>query len=349
MTDQPAHNLPEHFLAQARQCGSMDSPFMQRLLSLIAEKLRPGDPVMDKVLNWPGDPNPNADSVPLRLAGGLHALVLEGLDSALAQCYPPEDVSDAKLWDAVDGAMRRNKAFFLKWLDSPPQTNEVRRSVALIPAAHLVMERLTHPLILSELGASGGLNLNFHRFGLEIEGQQFGGADPVLMLTPDWDGPHPPATEIKVSAARGIDLNPLTSDEDAKRLRAYLWADQPQRMALTNAALTAGPRMVDAGDVAPWLEARLAAPFPGQTHFIFHTVAWQYFPEDIKAQCRNTIENAGQAAAPDSPLAWFGMEADGALGQGAALTLRLWPGDITIRLGRADFHGRWIKWNPQEV
>ncbi|TDK41408.1 hypothetical protein [Antarcticimicrobium luteum] len=30
---------------------------------------------------------------------------------------------------------------------------------------------------------------------------------------------------------------------------------------------------------------------------------------------------------------------------GSALTLRLWPGDLTIELGRADFHGRWVRWN----
>lgn len=28
----------------------------------------------------------------------------------------------------------------------------------------------------------------------------------------------------------------------------------------------------------------------------------------------------------------------------AALTLRLWPGDLRFELGRADFHGRWIDW-----
>ena len=30
---------------------------------------------------------------------------------------------------------------------------------------------------------------------------------------------------------------------------------------------------------------------------------------------------------------------------GSALTLRLWPGDLTIELGRADFHGRWVRWH----
>ncbi|WP_366510940.1 DUF2332 family protein [Yoonia sp.] len=28
-----------------------------------------------------------------------------------------------------------------------------------------------------------------------------------------------------------------------------------------------------------------------------------------------------------------------------ALTLRLWPDDLHIPLGRADFHGRWVIWD----
>ncbi len=347
MNQNSASKLPEYFRTQAHQCGTMGSPFMERLLNLVADQLRPGDPVMNKVLNWAGDPSPNADSVPLRLAGGLHALVLDGADDALARCYPPNECSDPDLWDAIERALIAHQDFLLSWLDSPPQTNEVRRSAALIPAALTVMKEFKRPLVLSELGASGGLNLNFHRFALEIGAERFGAASPVLTLAPDWDGPLPPQTPIDVAAARGVDLNPLVSDEDAKRLRAYLWPDQPHRMALTNAALTAGPRAVDAGDVAPWLKARLASAHPGKTHFIYHTVAWQYFPKETQAYCQAMIEPAGQAATSDAPLAWFGMEADGALGKGAALTLRLWPGDISLDLGRADFHGRWIKWASQ--
>ena len=57
-------------------------------------------------------------------------------------------------------------------------------------------------------------------------------------------------------------------------------------------------------------------------------------------------EAAGAQATPNRPLAWLSMETDGdTTGKvGAALTLRLWPGDITLELGRADFHGRWINW-----
>ena len=55
------------------------------------------------------------------------------------------------------------------------------------------------------------------------------------------------------------------------------------------------------------------------------------------------IEEAGSAATDEAPLAWLGMEADDAP-DGAALGLRLWPGDVRLGLGRADFHGRWVDW-----
>jgi hypothetical protein len=38
------------------------------------------------------------------------------------------------------------------------------------------------------------------------------------------------------------------------------------------------------------------------------------------------------------------MEADDRPGS-AALTLRLWPGDHRLSMGRADFHGRWVEWD----
>jgi hypothetical protein len=99
---------------------------------------------------------------------------------------------------------------------------------------------------------------------------------------------------------------------------------------------------VTQGDAVTWLEGQLGHR-SGQLHLIYSTVAWQYFPEDKQALGKTFIEAAGKTATLDAPLAWFGMENDGGA-RGAALTLRLWPGDLTIDLGRADFHGRWIDW-----
>ena len=144
---------------QALSCDALGSPFMRQLLDLLADRLEPGTPVADRLFNWQGDLRPSGHSVPLRLAGGLHALVLTHPKSDLAGVYPPNSSTDDALWAAVSAALEQYNDFFQNWLDSPPQTNEVRRSAALIPAANWLAARFDLPLVLSELGASAGLNL----------------------------------------------------------------------------------------------------------------------------------------------------------------------------------------------
>lgn len=334
---------------QAASCDALGSPFMGRLLRLLADRLRAGTPVADRLMGWEGDVTSRGHSVPLRLAGALHALKLRDADGPLARVYPPHDASDEALWKAVAQAMATDATFINAFLDSAPQTNEVRRSAALLPAALIVHDRFGLPLRLSELGASAGLNLLFDHYAVQIGERRFGTADPALTLRPDWSGSLPPDSPFEVADRRGVDLNPLTGPLDAARLRAYLWADQPERLALTNAALALPRPAVDRADAAPWLEARLNAAQAGQTHFVFHTIAWQYFPSDVQTHCATALEAAGRQASSDAPLAWMAMEADDIAGRGAALTLRLWPGDVTLSLGRADFHGRWIDWDPREV
>ncbi|MBT8410126.1 MAG: DUF2332 family protein, partial [Alphaproteobacteria bacterium] len=121
----------EAFRGQAGHCAALGSPFMARLMTLLAERLTPGTPVADRILTWQGDPAPEADSLPLRLGGALHALKLEG--RALAEVYPPHDVPDDDLWAVVAKALTLHAGHITGWLQSPPQTNEVRRSAALIP------------------------------------------------------------------------------------------------------------------------------------------------------------------------------------------------------------------------
>ncbi len=129
------------------------------------------------------------------------------------------------------------------------------------------------------------------------------------------------------------------------RLTAYLWPDQPERLVLTRAAASVATARIVKGDAIDWLSDRLASAPEGHLHLIQHTVAWQYFPADAQARGRALMEAAGAQATAHRPLAWLSMETDGDAGKrGAALTLRLWPGDLTLDLGRADFHGRWVHW-----
>lgn len=330
------------FRDQAAACTVLGSPLMARLMTGFATALQAGDPVADRVLGWQSDPSSRADSVPLRLAGGLHALILTRQDPALAAAYASgEDPTDAAL-----AAIRRHPAFLLDWLASPPQTNEVRRSAVLIAATHWLTARFGLPLILSELGASAGLNLLWDSYTLSIRGHSFGPTAPTLTLEPDWTGSPPPLARPSVLDRRGVDLNPLDPVADRLRLLAYLWPDQPDRLAHTGTALDLAAESrppVDRADAAAWLETRLALPYAGALHLVFHTVAWQYFPPAAQARALAVLADAGSRATPDAPLARLSMEADAGT-PGAALSLTLWPGGVTVPLGRADFHGRWVDW-----
>ncbi len=336
-------DIRQAFRQQSKACAGLGSPLMAKLMAGLAERLQPGNPVADQVLGWQGDPSPTADSVPLRLAGGLHALVLTRADPKLANAYAD---SAADPTDAALAAIGRHPDHLLNWLTSPPQTNEVRRSTVLIAAGHWLTARHRLPLVLSELGASAGLNLMWDHYALQVEGQTFSPKDAALTLTPDWSGPLPPTAQPRVIARRGVDLNPLDPHADRLGLMAYLWADQPDRLARTAAALDLAGRVqpqVDQADAADWLEKRLQTRHPGALHLSFHTIAWQYFPATTQARALAAMASAGALATPDAPIARLGMEGDDTT-PGAGLTLTLWPGGTTQSLGRADFHGRWVDW-----
>jgi len=340
-------NLSAALIQQAVACDELGSPFTARLLRALPALVRPDTPLGDRLLGWPGEIGPSGASVPLRLASAFHSLVQSGAAPELAAVYPPNRVSDGALAAALDRAFTDHAAQIDTWINSAPQTNEVRRSAIMIAAAQGLAARFGLPFVLSELGASAGLNLMWDRYGLIVAGQRFGPEAPALTFEPRWSGPAPLSARPVVTARRGVDLNPVdaATPEGQLRLLSYLWADQTDRIARTQAAIGVAKAQVDAGDAADWLQDRLTQMHDGAVHLIFHTVAWQYFPAPVQARARALIAAAGAKATPQRPLVWLSMEADDQR-DGAALRLRLWPGDERHALGRADFHGRWVNWSP---
>lgn len=339
-------DLTAAFLGQAKACDDLGSPFMGRLMRLMPQ-VWPGDTALARrFAEWRGDLGPSGASLPLRLAGGLHHLVLTGQDAALARAWPPEAGPGPGLEAAVAGALRSHDAFLAAWVAHAPQTNEVGRSAVILAGAAEVARWAGLPLQVSELGASAGLNLNFHLYRTDKAHEFFGMPASSLTLAPDWRGPMPPLGPVAVVEARGVDLHPLDPQRDGLRLLSYVWPDQQPRLARMRAALALAayhPPQVDPGDAAGWLEGRLAGAWTGRCHLVFHTIAFQYFPAETQARIRAAMEAAGRQATANAPLAWLAMEAD-AVPEGAGITLRLWPGDRRIALGRAGFHGQWIDW-----
>jgi hypothetical protein len=340
--------LQEAFEAQADTCTHMGSPFMGRLLGILAHDWPSDSALGQKFAGFTGDIGPSGHSLPLRIAGGLHALVLNNTAAALVAVYPPATASDDTLRVAVLDALKTHQRFLLDWCDSPPQTNDVRRSAALIAGARVAAQHFNLPICLSELGASGGLNLMWDHYAIELSGRRIGSPMPAVILTPKWQGALPPDVPARIVQRAGVDLNPLDPKraDHLLRLTAYLWADQPDRLAMTRCAASVADAPIAKADAIDWLAPRLHRTPQGQLHLIQHTVAWQYFSRDVQARGRAMIEAAGARATQNRPLAWLSMESDGdTTGKlGAALTLRLWPGDLHFSLGRVDFHGRWINW-----
>lgn len=321
---------------------------MARLCTLLAERLESSDPVGQTVLNWPGEPTSKTDALALRLAGALHSLVIGGSDSVLAAAYPPNNVGDDDLWSAVSHALKLHSDHVLNMLDSPPQTNEVRRSSALMCGLLQVARQFGMPIELLELGSSAGLNLFADHYRHSLGTHVAGDLTSNVSLSPQWRGAEAVLAPVEIVSRAGCDLLPVSLGDAAnlQRLQAYVWPDQTDRVerlqhAWNIASKVRGFAGVDKADAAEWLEARLRTPHEGVARVIFHTIAWQYFPADVRQRCLSAIEAAGASASLRAPVAHFSMEADG--GVGAAMTLTTWPEGNSRMIGRVDFHGRWIE------
>lgn len=343
------------FVQQAGVCRGLDSPFTAQVCELIAERLDRTTVVGRRVLDWPGDPRANADALPLRLCGALHALARAGAVDAVQAGWPPNATPDQDaLWSAIDEALNASEAFILDWLDSPPQTNEVGRSGPLMAGLLVLADRFGLPFGLYELGSSAGLNLNLDRYGFDLAGVTAGNPGSGVQLAPRWEGTPPPRAGVSVVRRQGVDLKPLDPSlpETAERLTAFVWADQRERLNRLEAALEIArrhPPQVAAGDAAAWLEQALSpTPAHGVCRVVMHTIAFQYFPPEGQERIRAHLASVGAAATPEAPLAWLQYEAASAPdAQGrrwAGLSLTTWPGGRRQMLARGHPHGFALEW-----
>lgn len=294
------------------------------------------------------------DALPMRLTGALHWLVRGGRAPALVTLYPPAAMpDDAALAAALAGlfADPANDAAVAAFLDSAPQTNKVGRSGALMPGLLCVAAATGLPLALNELGASAGLNLNMDRFACLFGGVSAGDAASAVIVRPHWQGPPPPAAAITVVGRQGVDIAPLDAADDAvaQRLMAFIWADQPERLARTEAAIALARRFpppLARGDAADWLEQTLALA-DGVATIVYHSIAFQYFPPAAQARIIAHLDAVGATATPQRPLAWLRLEMDDPANPAQpAIRLRLWQGGAGQErlLGHAHAHGTFVQW-----
>jgi hypothetical protein len=347
----PETQRRDHFRTQAEWCDKLGSPFTALLCRTLADRLDEASALGHTALTWPLG-SLRGDLMALRCCGALHYHVRANPRSELGKVYPPHPTPRADaLWEAVRATIARHDADLTKFLDLPPQTNEVSRAGVLLGGLLIVARRWGLPLSLIEIGASAGLNLNFDRFLFDLgDGRSWGDAHSGVRIKCHWRGEAPPLEPpLKIAARLGNDQNPLSAarDDDRRRLIAYVWPDQTERLQRLDAALDVAakhPLEIVREDAGKFLTACLARKaHEGVARVVFHTIVLQYATPETRAAVKETLAAAGARATEKAPLARFSMEHEKP-DEPATLRLTLWPGGEERVIGTCDAHGGWVEW-----
>lgn len=336
------------FANQVAYCTANGAPITARICAAVLAAVESAQSctLLERIRQWQGAPL--ADAMPLRIAGGLHALHLAGAAPQLAPIYRGEAADDNAI---IADVIRQFEAQLLPWLDGPPQTNEAGRSSNFIAALLWLAGRgLPGRFECIEIGSSAGINLMIDRYAYDLAGVNVGRPDAAMQFAPQWLGPPPPDRAIEFASLKGCDIAPvdLTDPSQALRLKAYIWPEHTVRFARLEAAIAAAtaqpPNLVKA-NAADFVEAELARPQPhGTTRVLMHSIVWQYVPEDQQQRVTAAMEAAGNRARPDAPLAWIALEANRTVHR-HELRLSYWPGgEHETLLARAHAHGAEIEW-----
>ncbi|MFN8640181.1 MAG: DUF2332 domain-containing protein [Candidatus Binatia bacterium] len=294
-----ADGTVEAFRLQAHFSAEFGSPFYGELLRRCADDVEAGGTLAQVLDGWQGKPIP--DALPMRLCGAVHRLVLDGEAPALAAHYATVGgrARWPAAWDAFLAVVAARADAIRPQLDRQVQTNEVRRSAALLGGFLAVAARSGLPLRLLEIGCSAGLNLRWDHYRYELVD-----CAPQAPPTPDAArrgamgrrgrghgrahrlarAGHRPRRHARVARRAGCDLAPIdVADPDqARRLESFIWGDQPERLAQLRAAIDAArrdPPRLARRSAADWLAEHLATPAGGVATVVFHSVMWWYLAD----------------------------------------------------------------------
>jgi hypothetical protein len=314
----------EVFLEQAAHCEGR-SPLYADLGRRLAEEPRVV-PLVDE-WNW---------EVPRRLLAGLHYLVLAGEAS----------------WRDVSAALEGHAPFLREFIATQPvQTNEVQRSWVLLPCFLRVAERAGAEVFdLVELGPSAGLNLVWDRYQYRYRNGEWGPRDAPLELTGEERGAVPARLLALTPSVRrriGIDRSPIdvTSDDGARLLSSFVWADQHRRLERLGCAIEAvrgEPPEIVRGDVVELLPDVLRGQPRDVLTIVFQTAMLGYIDLRRRDRLRRTLRTAGQR----KPLAFVTSGRPRNHGRVWGLRIFVWPDGEREFIGHADYHGEWLDWDP---
>ncbi len=344
--------LLDAFDRQVAWCRQGASPFSARVLARSRDWLAAHEDALSALAAVSDDPL--ASAVSLRWLSGLHHLALMGREP-WASLWPPskDEVGDRSLDEAIALAWRGEHGHMRAALSNAPQTNEVQRSVALLPGLLHVASLTGLPLALNEIGSSAGLNLWCDHYRHDHGSWAWGDVTAPLTLRADWQGP-PPSLQAALHIAQraGCDMQPvdLLRAGEAVRLASFIWADQAERLARVRVAIGVACTHMNTQGVsisalrgADFVRQQLGQRRAGTAWVLMHSVVWQYIPGAEQADITAQMHAAGAAATSTSPLAWLRFEPPRA-DLRVELRCRVWPGGEDRLLAVCHPHGTRVEW-----
>jgi hypothetical protein len=193
------------------------------------------------------------------------------------------------------------------------------------------------------------LNLVWDRYRYEYANGSWG--DPASRLTLRGEERTPVPRELlalspRVASRMGVDAAPIDvmSDEGARLLKSFVWADQTWRLELLDqaiAALRPDPPELVRGELLDELPRLLELRRDAALTVVYETAVLGYSSDEDRARFRELMRVAGEAGplafvstgqpAPDEHTHW-------------AMTITIWPGGARESVALADFHGAWLDW-----
>lgn len=340
---------------QATHAEENNAPCTARVIRALARVRESDTATGRRIASWEG--LTLKDAMPLRMAGGLHHLLLSGQDDRLARVYSGQITNQETIDALVCELVETYDTQLLPWLDGPPQTNEAGRAASIMGGLLWLARRVVPKLELYELGASAGVLTMLDRYRFELGETRFGPVGSPMQIAPEWRGegsPPAPPPGFEIISVKGCDVAPidLADPDSALRLKSYVWPDAPGRMARIDAAIElaqASPPDLVKQDAGEFVAGFLAQPQEeGTTRAMFHSIMWQYMPAETQDMITQAFEKAGGQTSPERPLAWISLETDPATFR-HELKVRYWSGGDhdgeTVLLSHAHPHGAWVEWS----
>jgi hypothetical protein len=252
---------------------------------------------------------------PTVILAALHDLALAGHAPVLAAAYAARD-SDAAGGAAIDTLLRMTDSVVAIAIRRQTRNDVTGRCAVLYPAIAEAARRAgAHAVGLIDVSCSAGLNLNVDRVGITYSnGQSLGDPSSLVQQSSSVAGDRPvPARMMPSVVARiGIDTDPVdvTDADQARWLRACVWPDQPDRLAMLEAELTLAatlrPLLLQ-GDPVDVLPEAFAQVPPDALPVVTTTWALSRIPLESRLRFLHRLDEA----ATDRAVAWVSAEGVG--------------------------------------